>query len=445
VSAEQPLVSCLMGAYNHGRYIGRALDTLLAQDLPADRYEVIVVDDGSTDDTRAAVAPYVGERVRYVHKENAGLLDTVNVGVAACRGRYIAFFAGDDETPPDKLRSQAELLERRPEVGLCFGDMAVIDGDGRPIADSFFGAYNLRPQRGRVLGPLLARNFVSGGSMMVRASLRDTFHPLPDWVAWEDWWIALRVAEHAELDYLDQPLSRYRLHGANLAGDAKGDKLVALQRQEIAFRRHMLGGLESPFVSIHELVGALAALSQTIGQVSAATGEPPHDVVAVTASERERALDLQRRSAAARARGDLETAARELVRALAADPTSADAERSLNELLARPLPPRSPAEQVDALLADARSRVTLARAEDVVANPSLLADYSSSVGPDDDATLLIYAPGWAEADAESALLEALAEAGVAEDAMPDMLAAAVEPSEPLERYLAARSAAVLAA
>src|SRR4051794_40277024 len=124
-----PRVSCLMGTYGHERYIERALDALLAQDYPAEALEIVVVDDGSPDRTPELVAPY-RDRIRYIRKANAGLLDTVNVGLSACSGEYVAFFSGDDESPPSKIRRQVELLEPRPEAGLCYGARAARPSGG---------------------------------------------------------------------------------------------------------------------------------------------------------------------------------------------------------------------------------------------------------------------------------------------------------------------------
>lgn len=210
-----PTVSALIHTYNYGRFVGDAIDSVLAQDYPADRLEVIVLDDGSEDDTREVVRPYE-DRVRYIRQGNTGTPGACNRSIAAATGELIAFHSGDDAWKPDKTIRQVEILQARPEVGLVYADLAITDGGLNVMAPSFWRRFGFAPRRGKVLPHLLRGNFISGTSMMFRASFRDVICPIPDWAYWEDWWIATRVAETgAEVEFIDEALVLYRWHGAN--------------------------------------------------------------------------------------------------------------------------------------------------------------------------------------------------------------------------------------
>jgi len=152
-------ISVVIPAYNAGRYIGRAIDSVLAQTRPPD--EIIVVDDGSTDDTAAVVRGY-GDKVRFIRQENAGASVARNTGIEAATGDWIAFLDADDEWLAEHLRLHAGLLERNGHLAWTAGNfyrcecrrrrrhedisperMANIRGilDGREYFDSFFRAH----------------------------------------------------------------------------------------------------------------------------------------------------------------------------------------------------------------------------------------------------------------------------------------------------------------
>ena len=106
-------ISVVIPAYNIKAYLSRAIDSVLDQTLPPD--EIIVVDDGSTDET-AAVAQQYGSQIRYIHQENAGLSAARNTGIRAATCRWIALLDGDDEWLKDKLQVQVDMLKRNPHL-----------------------------------------------------------------------------------------------------------------------------------------------------------------------------------------------------------------------------------------------------------------------------------------------------------------------------------------
>jgi glycosyltransferase involved in cell wall biosynthesis len=111
------LVSVVIGVYNAERYLGEAIDSVLAQDYRA--IELIVVDDGSTDGSGAVAQRY--PEVMYLHQENGGNGAARNTGIGVATGDYLAFLDADDRFTPGKLTLQMEALERDPELDLVFG------------------------------------------------------------------------------------------------------------------------------------------------------------------------------------------------------------------------------------------------------------------------------------------------------------------------------------
>jgi glycosyltransferase involved in cell wall biosynthesis len=131
---QRATVSVVIPTFNRAAILRRAIDSVLAQTRQAD--EVIVVDDGSTDDTRRVVERY-GGKVRYHHQSNAGVGAARNAGIDAAASQFIAFLDSDDAWGRDKLKLQMEILESHPDVAIAYCDMAVIDDEEREVAASF--------------------------------------------------------------------------------------------------------------------------------------------------------------------------------------------------------------------------------------------------------------------------------------------------------------------
>ena len=117
MSARQ--TSVIIDTYNYGRYVEEAIDSVLAQDFPSNEMEILVVDDGSTDDTVERVKKY-GTRVQYFQKPNGGQGSAFNFGLARASGKIIAFLDGDDYWFPDRLSTVVAEFEKHPEAGMVY-------------------------------------------------------------------------------------------------------------------------------------------------------------------------------------------------------------------------------------------------------------------------------------------------------------------------------------
>jgi glycosyltransferase involved in cell wall biosynthesis len=167
-TASAPLVSVIMPAYNVAWCVGRAVDSVRAQAFRA--RELIVVNDGSTDGTRALLQSY-GGAITVIDQENRGMSAARNAGIRKARGTYVAFLDADDWWLPEKLSRQVELMQSRPEIGFCSTAARVEDGDGRLL-----NIWRCPNGSTEILATLFARNAaIAGGSsaVMVRKELLD--------------------------------------------------------------------------------------------------------------------------------------------------------------------------------------------------------------------------------------------------------------------------------
>ena len=315
----EPLVSCIVPAYNVGPYVAAALDSALALDWPADRLQVIAVNDGSTDDTAEVLARYA-DRVEVVTQENKGFIAAVNAGLERVRGDYVGLLDGDDEWPADRLRLQVAALEAAPAIGLVHGDMEIVDTDGGLLHPSFFAQQSLTVPEGDVFGAVVRGNFVSGGASLFRASFLDRLRPIPPEAAWPDWWIATRIAEVAQIRTVPGVFNRYRQHGANMGLNASPEQFARRKVEEIRFRRFILRELAHSRASVADLIACFGALEVHAAQIGAIEGRPMTSAVDVTEAEHAAADERYAHGLELVRAGDAGGAARTFLQALAHDP-----------------------------------------------------------------------------------------------------------------------------
>ncbi|MBI4568139.1 MAG: glycosyltransferase [Planctomycetes bacterium] len=206
-----PLVSVVVPTYNRASLLPATLDAILAQTFKD--FELIVVDDGSTDATADLLrARCAGDpRTRVVSRENGGIARAKNSGLEAARGRYVAFCDHDDLWLPHKLSRQVEALEGDPAAGLCYTRYGLFGEDGRVFKE--------RPRRGYsgdIFLPMLRKVFVLTSSAVARRTVIDRVGGFdPALALADDLDFHLRVAHAAPALYLDERLVLYRVYQGN--------------------------------------------------------------------------------------------------------------------------------------------------------------------------------------------------------------------------------------
>jgi glycosyltransferase involved in cell wall biosynthesis len=181
-------------------------------------FEVIVVDDGSSDETPEVVAGY-GSRVRYLRKENGGAASARNVGIRAARGSYIAFVDADDLWLPEKLQLQMDLFSRHPDLAWVYSDVIVFDEEsGQEV---FKASDVIKLYAGDILRPLLLSNFIASPTPVIRRDVFGTvgyFDESPDLQGSEDWNLWLRIAAKYQVRFVERPLAKYRRRATSKTG-----------------------------------------------------------------------------------------------------------------------------------------------------------------------------------------------------------------------------------
>lgn len=203
-----PKVSVIIPAYNSAQYVGEAVESALAQTYKD--HEIIVVDDGSTDNTKEVLSPYTS-RIKYFFQENRGAPAARNFGISRSRGRYVAFLDADDLWLPDKLEKQVMALESNPHLAFVSSGTYAVNAQNQII-----GVWNKNPQIKENFGNLLENNFIYILTVVVRRDCLDKvggfderLFPSDDYDLW------LRLAKRYPFGYIDAPLAKYRIHQNN--------------------------------------------------------------------------------------------------------------------------------------------------------------------------------------------------------------------------------------
>lgn len=215
-----PLISIPLLTYNHERYIAESIRSALDQTF-AD-FELIVVDDGSTDRTAEVVASFHDPRIRYVWRENGGPSVATNHGISLCRGRYLALMTGDDLSVPTRLQTQLDAYALG-EPRILFSGCDLIDDDGRPIQNSFAESlFETAPlTRAQAYHRFFTRgNFINAVSTFTETALMRSLGPYdPSLYLLQDFELWIRAVKRCSLEVLPQRLIRYRIRndGGNLS------------------------------------------------------------------------------------------------------------------------------------------------------------------------------------------------------------------------------------
>lgn len=219
---DKILISVIIAAYNAEKFIKETIDSVLEQTFQ--NFEIIVVDDGSTDGTADVVKAFNDVRIKYIYQENASQAMARNKGISISSGEFLAFLDADDVWTSDKLEKQIKIFENK-QVGLVYTAFSLINENGNKIPSK-----NVRFYRGKVSEKLCLSNFVTNSSVMVRKSVLADNNLLfrADRKGTEDWDLWLRLSIVTEFEFVEEPLLKYRQYSSSVSKNG-----------ELMFRSHM--------------------------------------------------------------------------------------------------------------------------------------------------------------------------------------------------------------
>lgn len=237
---DRPRVSVIIPCYNAAPYIGATIESVLAQTLPA--AEIVVVDDGSRDDSLAVLAGF-GERVRILTRPNGGPAAARNMAIAHASGDFIAFLDSDDLWEPEKLARQMAEFSAHPETGLVFSEAVMFrEENGERTALQRIG-YTGDP----TFRQLLFGDYIPNSTVVVRREVIEATGPLNEsreLVGAEDYEYWMRIALRHRLRGIPASLAWYRIRPGNLMGAGedieKGLRLAKLALEAVEAREQSI-------------------------------------------------------------------------------------------------------------------------------------------------------------------------------------------------------------
>jgi teichuronic acid biosynthesis glycosyltransferase TuaG len=220
-----PKVSIIIPTYNRAHYLPVALQSALNQTYP--NIEVLVINDGSTDNTEDILTPY-RKSIRYDKHENRGLAATKNRGIELASGEFICNLDDDDRFHPEKVARQVEMFHKHPNLGICGTGAYFVDGDGQLIEPYMPPRFTRKTQ----LLQLLRRCLLVQSSVMIRKTIHEHLGGYKLMLS-EDYEFWCRVSRHYDIGCVEEYLTDYRQHGAQITGPETRPQLMAAVAQLI--------------------------------------------------------------------------------------------------------------------------------------------------------------------------------------------------------------------
>ncbi len=242
------LVSVIMPAFNGERFIDQAIASMMTQSYHD--WELIVVDDGSTDGTAEKVCALADSRIKYVFQPNQGQTVALNHGLRLARGDFVTTLDVDDWFSCDSLRDRARFLLDHPDIGVVYGDGVYCDEEGHELFR--FSERMPTGVQGDVYEILIVSPFYgTGAGVMIRQTILDQLHLRYDEsIVWcQDWDFYIRLAERQAFGYVDPVIINYRVHPSGMTLSMnQGKRLDSL----IRLRRKVMGGARFNSVSVDQ-------------------------------------------------------------------------------------------------------------------------------------------------------------------------------------------------
>jgi len=218
--APAPQISVIIATKDYARFVGNAISSVIDQTLSPSEYEVVVVDDGSIDETKEVVASF-GNKVRYFYQANNGQGSALNSGIERARGRFVSLLDADDYFYPDKLSEVLRCFLKDPAIGMVHHRLDVVDGEGRWLKESPFRTRldegSLREQIISRGGTWYAIHTVATSALSFRREILEAVLPIPEteFRTMADGYLVTQVPLMTNVGAIHTPLACYRIHGGN--------------------------------------------------------------------------------------------------------------------------------------------------------------------------------------------------------------------------------------
>jgi glycosyltransferase involved in cell wall biosynthesis len=236
------VVTVLIDTYNYGHFIGEAIQSVFAQEFPSQNLEILVVDDGSTDDTKERVTRY-GDRIRYLYKPNGGQASAFNLGIARARGEYVALLDADDYWLPAKLRRVMEAFDKNPGAGLVYHRFREYLSDTGEWREG--GLNDISGDVAKDRTKILQYTATQTSGLTFRTSVVREFLPLNEAMTIQsDGLLAALAIFLAPVVAIPEALAVYRIHEQNLYYQSAKDVDVQRQKRRLNTLRVLLDEMD---------------------------------------------------------------------------------------------------------------------------------------------------------------------------------------------------------
>ena len=259
-------VSVILPAYNCEKFIGQAIRSVLDQTFR--EFELIIVNDGSTDKTEFVILAFDDPRIVYIrNQQNQGLISSLNRAINIAQGKYIARMDADDICNPERLAKQKELLDKHEDITLVASTIDLIDENGENAGVWQLDRKTVSPEQ--IRKRMVYENCIAHPTVMIRTAVLKEFKYTPGQVNIEDYdlWLRLLSRGH-KISKINEPLLLYRIHGSSITNlylkkENFFFKHFSMKRKFLA--KQIASGSISGFV-VKVMAGTITDLARGIGK-----------------------------------------------------------------------------------------------------------------------------------------------------------------------------------
>ena len=216
---KPPLVSVCIPSYNHARYLPETIESVLKQTY--NNIEIIIVDDGSTDDSLAIARQYAEAHPDAIHvythpdQQNHGISATVNYAFSLSKGAYWSGLPSDDMLLPEKIERQVRYLESNSDIGFVYSYACGVNDEGKPLGDRYMRLGEDISHDPDPIFTMLGGNRIYGMTVLARREAIEQTGQHRLHLVYSDWEFWIRLLLQTKAGFINEPLVKYRIHGSN--------------------------------------------------------------------------------------------------------------------------------------------------------------------------------------------------------------------------------------